>query len=218
MSLFGIPRYFVFGKLFRPVSKLLLVHVALLFVLGCGSDNSTDTPNNLDTDGDGITDEQETLNGSNKNNPCDPKPSSGYSGYDANNTIWLAADCDVDGITNAQELNDGTDPFVNEQKDTDGDGVPDFQEEADGSDKNDPCDPVQDENYEGYNASNNIWASADCDADGVNNGDEVSANTNPYLDDTVYAVADFLPKLSEMQLFRGNLGELAPYPTTHEYS
>ncbi len=190
----------------------------LVIVAACKSDNGSDTPSDLDSDGDGISDEQETLNGTNKNNPCDPKPSSGYTGYDANNTVWLAADCDTDGVTNAQELTDGTDPFVNEQRDSDGDGVADFQEDADGTDKNDPCDPVQNENYEGYNSVNSTWANSDCDGDGVNNGDEVSASTNPYLDDTVFAIAEFLPKLSELQIFRGNVSDLIPHSTTHEYS
>ncbi|NNE76043.1 MAG: hypothetical protein HKN31_03120, partial [Pricia sp.] len=63
-----------------------------------------------------------------------------------------------------------------------------------------------------------IWSNSDCDGDGFSNGDEVASSTNPYIDDTVYAVADFLPKLSELQLFKGNLADLATNPTTHEYS
>lgn len=195
----------------------LLVLVLVVFS-ACKSDDGSSVSADIDTDGDGISDEQEVLDGTNKNNPCDPKPESGYTGYDANNSIWLAADCDTDGITNAQELTDNTDPFVNESKDTDGDGVPDFQEEANGTDKNDPCDPVQDASYDGYNAQNNTWANSDCDGDGMTNGEEVAANTNPYEDDTVYAVAEFLPKLSELQLFKGDLANLETYSTTHEYS
>ena len=96
------------------------------FVTSCKSDDTGTTPPEMiaiDTDGDGIFDEQETLNGTNKNNPCDPKTNSGYTGFDADNSTWLAADCDTDGITNAQELTDNTDPFIDETKDTDGDGV-----------------------------------------------------------------------------------------------
>ncbi|MBC6998170.1 hypothetical protein [Cytophaga sp. FL35] len=196
----------------------LVVLVGLLAIVACKSDSGGDSTIDLDSDGDGITDEQEELNGTNKNNPCDPKPTSGYTGYDANSTVWLAADCDIDGISNAQELTDGSDPFLNESKDSDGDGIPDYLEVANGSDENNPCDPLQEVGYDGYNALNSVWAASDCDADGVSNGDEVSASTNPYLDDTVYAVAEFLPKLSELKLFRGNIGDLLPNPTTHEYS
>ena len=212
-SAFAVPQNLWIKKL----SGFVLI-IAVLIFAACKSDDGTSSSADVDTDGDGITDEQETLNGTNKNNPCDPKPSSGYTGYDFNNATWLGADCDTDGISNAQELSDNTDPFVNESKDSDGDGVPDFQEIANGTDKDNPCDPVQDENYEGYNAQNSVWANSDCDADGFTNGEEVSANTNPYVDDTVYVVAEFLPKLSDLQIFRGSPADLITHNTSHEYS
>ncbi|MDT7827742.1 hypothetical protein RQM65_03565 [Pricia sp. S334] len=187
-------------------------------LIGCKSDD-TEPILDVDTDGDGILDADEIMNGTSKNNPCDPKPAPGYSGYDKNNTIWLGADCDLDGITNGEELANGTNPFVDELKDSDGDGIPNFQEIADGTDKENPCDPAQNEDYTGYNASSLIWAKADCDADGVSNGDELADGTNPYLEDieVVYAVAEFLPKLSDLQLFKGNPADLTPNSTTHEY-
>ncbi|CAM3615119.1 hypothetical protein [Zobellia roscoffensis] len=188
--------------------------VSMILLSACGSDDSG-TP---DTDGDGIFDQQEVMDGTSKNNPCDPKQAAGYTGYDSDNTIWLGADCDTDGVTNSEELANGTDPYVNETKDTDGDGVPDFQEEANGTDKENACDPAQDENYTGYNAANTIWKNVDCDADGVNNGDEVAAGSNPYLDDTVYAVAEFLPNLADLKIFRGSPADLIPNTTSHEYS
>ncbi|MGB6152227.1 MAG: hypothetical protein WBG48_09560 [Pricia sp.] len=197
----------------------LFICVCAVTLTGCKSDSTETEPIvDVDTDGDGILDADEVLNGSNKNNPCDPKPASGYTGYDKDNTIWLGADCDTDGITNAQELADSTNPFVDEQKDADGDGIADFQEIADGTDKDNPCDPVQNEAYTGFNPSSTIWASSDCDADGVGNGDEVAANTNPYLADVVYAKAEFLPTLSELQIFKGNPSELQVNSTTVEYS
>ena len=193
--------------------------VSMVLFVACGSDDSgTPSTSDMDTDGDGILDSKEVLDGTSKTNPCDPKQNSGYTGYDVDNAIWLGADCDTDGVTNSEELANGTDPYVNEIKDSDGDGIPDFQEDADGTDKENPCDPVQDENFTGYNAANNIWKSADCDADGVNNGDEVTAGSNPYLDDTVYAVAQFLPKLADLKIFRGNPSDLIPNTTSHEYS
>ena len=202
----------------KKISGLLLMVLFIAFA-SCNSDDTANTPVvDIDTDGDGIFDEQETLNGTNKNNPCDPKQNSGYSGFDADNTTWLAADCDTDGITNAKELTGNTDPFVDEVKDTDGDGIADFQEVANGTDKDNPCDPAQDENYDGYDALSTVWSNSDCDSDGVNNGDEVANSTNPYFDDTVFAVAEFLPKLSELNLFKGNPSDLVTNSTTHEYS
>lgn len=133
----------------------LLIMVFVLAFAGCKSDSTeTDPIIDIDTDGDGILDADEVLNGTNKNNPCDPKPASGYSGYDRNNTIWLGADCDVDGMTNAQELENNTNPFVEDV----------------------------------------------------------------VIDDAVYAKAEFLPTLSEVQLFKGNPFELVVNSTTTEYS
>lgn len=65
-------------------------------------------------------------------------------------------------------------------RDTDGDGVIDFDEIANTTDLNNPCDPIQDIDYDGYNSENEIWREADCDGDGLLNGEEVDSNTNPY--------------------------------------
>ncbi|MGB5555342.1 MAG: gliding motility-associated C-terminal domain-containing protein [Flavobacteriaceae bacterium] len=101
-------------------------------------------------------------------------------------------DCDGDGVTNEQEVTDGTDPqdpcsFIlanqtvttsNEwdAADCDGDGVPNGQEVIDGTDPLDPCD---------YNPANITLAQggdflvADCDGDGVTNEQEVTDGTDP---------------------------------------
>ena len=61
--------------------------------------------------------------------------------------------------------------------DSDGDGVPDTDETADGTDPNDPCD---------YNPASQVitnvsaaWNALDCDGDGVDNGTEVTDGTDP---------------------------------------
>ncbi len=177
--------------------------------LGCSSEDPVDQPVvNLDTDGDGILDEEEIANGTNKNNACDPVQASGYTGYDSTSSIWLASDCDKDGITNGDELSANTDPYVDQIKDTDGDGLVDSEELIGGTDPNDSCDPVQVSGYTGYNASSTLWATSDCDADGVLNGIELRNETDPYLDDTVYPIAEFLPKLSDLLLFEGDVADL----------
>ncbi|WP_276390200.1 gliding motility-associated C-terminal domain-containing protein [Eudoraea chungangensis] len=132
-----------------------------------------------DTDGDGIDDDNETNLATDINDPCDPVQVAGYTGYDAANPIWVAADCDSDGVTNGDEDTNGTDPYA-VSGDTDGDGVDDDNETNLGTDINDPCDPVQLAGYNGYDAANPIWAAADCDGDGVTNGDEDTNGTDPY--------------------------------------
>lgn len=174
----------------------------------------------FDSDGDGILDDQEELDGTDKNNPCDPAQDTGYDGFDASNPLWSGADCDQDGVNNGDEIEGETDPYFDESTllDTDGDGITDDQEELDGTDKNDPCDPLQNPGYEGYDADNTSWQDADCDGDGVSNGEEVNASTDPYLDENVYVVPEFLPNLSDLKIFEGNLSDLVLNTTAHEYS
>ncbi|WP_136465458.1 gliding motility-associated C-terminal domain-containing protein [Flagellimonas onchidii] len=138
--------------------------------------NATD-PYNTDTDGDGVADNLEAL-AAEALDPCLPVQAAGYTGYDSANAIWAAADCDGDGLINSIEVTNGTDPYL--LVDTDGDGIDDDNETNDGTDLNDPCDPAQSAGYTGYDSANAIWAAADCDSDGVVNGDEATNGTDPY--------------------------------------
>jgi len=61
--------------------------------------------------------------------------------------------------------------------DTDGDGVVDTSENP--GEENDPCLPAQAAGYTNYDHTNPIWAAADCDGDGVNNGTE-HGSSDPY--------------------------------------
>lgn len=61
--------------------------------------------------------------------------------------------------------------------DSDGDGIVDNYDE----DPNDPCLPKQSPGYTDYVLHHQTWENADCDDDGVINGEEVINNTDPYL-------------------------------------
>ena len=63
---------------------------------------------NLDCDGDGVTNGQETTDGTDSNNPCEAKLSS-QSLTPSNE--WKLLDCDTDGITNGVEISNGSNPF-----------------------------------------------------------------------------------------------------------
>jgi gliding motility-associated-like protein len=133
-------------------------------------------PTNPDTDGDGIPDGQEVANGSNPLDPCSPNLNAG------------PCDQDGDGLTNAEEIVLGTNPT---NPDTDGDGIPDGEEVANGTNPLNPCDP--DEDFPGCNVDTDGDGltdayegvigtdpnNPDTDGDGIPDGEEVANGTNP---------------------------------------
>jgi len=113
-----------------------------------------------DCDGDGLTNEDETNNGSDPANGCDPDAGA-----------IASADCDDDGLTSDEEETAGTDPG---DSDSDNDGVNDGDEVDGGTDPINPCDP-----------NINSLGTNDCDNDGLDNDGETDAgtdNTNPDTD------------------------------------
>ncbi len=122
-----------------------IVNAAWL-VLDCDGDGE-ENGDEVDPDGDGTP----GPNGSNPTNPCDYTTQ-----FFANVTpAWLTADCDGDGVTNGDEV------------DPDGDGTPG----PNGTNPSDPCDlNIADQVFANANLA---WLAADCDGDGVDNGDEV---------------------------------------------
>ena len=158
--------------------------------------------NETDTDGDGVVDNGEALDGTDSNDPC--------SFVLANQTVipstaWLSLDCDGDDLTNGEEGELGTDPLDPDTdgdtfpdggevdagtdpldpndypQDADGDGVPDNTELADGTNPNDQCDFVL---ANQVLAPSTIWNQTDCDLDGVLNQEELLIGTNPLNPDT----------------------------------
>jgi gliding motility-associated-like protein len=156
--------------------------VNVSIVTGCAVDTDGDglldddetgtygtNPNDPDTDGDGYSDGGEVGIGSDPLDPCDPNSNS------------PACDGDDDGVTNGDETTNGTNP---NNPDTDGDGVTDGEEifglddpitpyvPTGTSDPLDPCDP------------NPSSPACDDDGDGVPNGDEATNGTDPNDSDT----------------------------------
>ncbi|NNF30922.1 MAG: DUF11 domain-containing protein, partial [Flavobacteriaceae bacterium] len=149
-----------------------------------------------DTDGDGTYDDVDP-------DPLDPCVDDGVIGdEDITNPIWQAADCDGDGVTNGQEIIDGTDAYdfcdydpanqdytttspAYQNADCDGDGVTNGDEidpdgngidDGNGTDPFDPCDFVfADQTL----PPSSGWEALDCDGDGVTNGDEIIGGTDP---------------------------------------
>lgn len=98
-----------------------------------------------------------------------------------NSTITVSV-VDAESDDNYDSLSNKTVNVLTKEPDTDGDGVPDSQEDSDGSDKNDPC------SYLGNSVTLpqlSNWESLDCDNDGLSNKDEKEKhNTNPQDPDT----------------------------------
>jgi hypothetical protein len=141
-----------------------------------------------DSDGDGVTNAQELIDGTDPNDSCDLTLTS------VTILATSTGDCDGDGVTNAAEINgpdnavgggDGTDPndacdfnasqitiAVTSTADCDGDGVTNAQELIDGTDPNDACDLTL--------TSVTILATStgDCDGDGVTNAAEINGSDN----------------------------------------
>jgi gliding motility-associated-like protein len=87
-------------------------------------------------------------------------------------------DCDGDGVTNQQEVTDGTD---SSSPDTDGDGVTDGKEKTDGTNPIDPCKFILASQTV---APSSAWENGDCDGDGVTNKQEKLDGTDPSNPDT----------------------------------
>jgi gliding motility-associated-like protein len=147
---------------------------------GDGTTNSQEKLNNTDpligdTDGDGVLDPQEILDGTSRTDAC--------QFVLANQTLapsaaWNTADCDSDGLSNAQEKLEGTDSL---KSDTDGDGVKDGTEKTDRTDGKDACKFVL---ANQTLTPSSAWNTADCDNDGLTNAVEKTKGLNPLLADT----------------------------------
>ena len=132
-----------------------------------------------DDDGDGVSNAQEAIDGTDPIDPCD------YNIASISIAITSGADCDGDGITDADEIAAGSDPFnfcdpIDSdpicQIDTDNDGVTDIAETASGTDPNDPCSYI----VGMITLPDNMSLTQDCDGDGIPDFTEIANGTNPF--------------------------------------
>ena len=130
---------------------------------------------NLDTDGDGLTDQEENLIGTDPNNP--DTDGDGESDFDeVGGDISNPIDTDGDSVIDAFEASN---------EDEDGDGVNDEEDPA----NTDPCIPNPgagncDQDNDGLtndeeNAAGTDPTNPDTDDDGFNDGAEITSNTDP---------------------------------------
>ncbi len=144
--------------------------------------NITD-PLDIDSDGDGVTDGQEALDGTDPNDNCSLVVANQTEMTDA---AYNSADCDMDGLTNSEETTGIDDPSTPndpngnttdpQNPDTDGDGVTDGDEAGDMTDPNDPCDlQVSSQSVD----PSQMWNDLDCDLDGLTNAEEITGTDDP---------------------------------------
>jgi len=137
----------------------------------------------IDSDGDGVADDIEEADGTDATDSCDFVIS---SQTETPSEAWNNADCDNDGVTNAEEVIDGTNSL---KADSDGDGVIDGTEKADGTDATSFCSSIP------SNITLSVsqdYLAADCDGDGLSNGDEIGLDASNPIDSDNDGVADYL--------------------------
>jgi len=156
----------------------------------CDTATITISVNNPDTDGDGVLDTQEVIDGTDPNDACSYNVTSQV--IEEVSDEWNALDCDGDGVTNGTEIIDATDPsdlceFITTNRtldasdawnegDCDGDTVSNEDEWNPAGDGNGPDDTDGDGILD--------FLDIDDDNDGVNTIDEdLDKNGDPMSDD-----------------------------------
>ena len=137
----------------------------------------------LDTDGDGLSDEQEAAIGSDpENTDTDGDGLSDGDEVNVHNTDPTATDTDGDGLTDDFELEHDFDPNVggDGDLDPDGDGLTNLEEQTEATDPNDP-DTDNDGLTDGeeVNVHGTDPTNPDTDGGGREDGAEIDQGTNP---------------------------------------
>ena len=177
----------------------LLLSGGVLTQYGCSS-SEPEPVIPVDTDGDGLTDDQELQLGLDPMSP-DFDDDDLTDGEEVNqyNTDPKNADSDDDGLSDGDEVNSyNTDP---NNADSDGDGISDYDEVI--TYKTDPNDANGDSDGDGISDVDEIATgtdptSADSDGDGFTDAQEVDMGSNPldnsdpvYLADNAFGTVNF---------------------------
>lgn len=168
-------------------------------------DANETNPDNNDTDGDGVVDGSDKVDGKSVAlDACLPPQDAGYRGYDNNNTMWQIDNCDGDDFANGTEDNITLDPsYISDPydadsipPDSDGDGWYDYED----ANASDPCVPSvesktcdkdgdglinidEDVNWDGIVQSDETDKNdSDTDGDGVIDGDDMVNGDSTALD------------------------------------
>lgn len=211
------------------MKNLIYILSILLLSLACSSDDASESdfdPN--DVDGDGVTNQQETVDNTDPNNACSYNPDSQY--YPSVSNAWKSRDCDGDGVTNEKELDpdgngeiegNGTSPLskcdlvVAHQtvtpregwliRDCDEDGVSNGQEITDNTDIFDNCSfIIQNQDLEPSSA----WNYFDCDGDGRNNEQEIIDNTDLLDSNDFNGSGDILKEIKRFNYYGNGSDEV----------
>ncbi len=146
----------------------------------------------LDSDGDGLTDEQEVALGTNPNDrDTDDDGLEDGAEVNAHHTNPLLADSDGDGLNDGFEVRNGFDPLAGGEQglDPDADGLTNLEEQTAGTDPN-RADTDHDGLTDGAEVHTHHTNPTlfDTDTGGVDDGTEIQNGTNP-LDSTDDAVS-----------------------------
>ena len=169
------------------MKKTLNILVVTLMLLGgatlqygCSSSEQATQQQTVDTDNDGLTDQQEAELGTDPN-VADTDGDGLTDGEEVNeyNTDPLSEDTDGDGLTDGEEVNSyNTDPT---EADTDGDGLSDGEEvneyRTDPTEADSDGDGLND--YEEVNEYGTDPNNTDTDGDGISDYQEVQDGTDP---------------------------------------
>ncbi|MBV7269850.1 hypothetical protein [Winogradskyella luteola] len=194
--------------------------MTLFLAFSCANDDEasndqTEQVNPNDVDGDGVTNQQEIIDGTDPEIKCNFVLEHQY--YPDTSNTWRNADCDGDGVKNKDELDfDGdenlddnfTSPldkcdYIQDRQsvqpkeswnefDCDGDSVANGQELVDGTDTLDICSFL----LSNISSETSIpWNSQDCDRDGRNNLHEINDNTDPLDPNDFYGGGNVLKEV-----------------------
>ncbi|QLG46409.1 hypothetical protein [Costertonia aggregata] len=192
------------------ITKFLTLLLFTVLILASCADNSDvfneifseqssddEGTDDTDTDNDGVSDDDETADGTDPNKPDTDGDGviDGTEKSDSTNPLdicsfvlesqtldssqeWKDGDCDSDGVTNKDEVDAESDTL---KADTDGDGVNDGDEVRDETDALDNCSLL----LESQNLTpDSTWNSADCDSDGITNAVEIQDGTDIFQEDS----------------------------------